>query len=251
MSNIWNIDGRYFHRLAAGFAMACMAGAAYAADEVAPTTTEPLTIDDGAKAMVCEKVGFLAILRDADGRLSSPQFPAIEIRYSDGLFALIEAESEVQGLQVPYTTFIRYHGPETWILSGFEGTTPFIDSCRDITADLAFSFSKIAFAASWGIPHINERANLFAALEDDLRTRLELATLEKEELAEANLRLVGQIDEISGELAEVRLVACELAGVADTLVVEAALGGPSGEDKLLEGCVDDAVYVRSDGASAQ
>jgi hypothetical protein len=227
-----------------------------AAEPVSEPSTEPLMFSEGAKAMVCDRLGFLAIVRTSDEKISSPQFPLVQIQHSDGLFALTEEQVEIEGLSVSYTSFLKYRGGEEWVFSGFDGTQPFEDTCRDITGDLAFSFSKIALAASWGMPHIEERVRLFDAIQDDLQTRLELAGAEKDELERVTSRLEDENDRLSDDLGEILTAVCEVTAGADDLVTEASLqpaadARPAGISALRTaassagGCISDTVLTSS------
>jgi len=171
--------------------------------------SEPMTIADGAKTMVCEKIGFLAIVRDMDGTLVSPQFPHLDIQHSGQVFALTDTDAEVDGMRVNYTSFLRFEQPDRWVFTGFDGTLPFTDNCRDITSDLAFSFPKIAVGASWGLPHIRKRVELFEAFKDDMQTRLELSEVERQGLQEKNGILETQVTSLLAELDDLRRNACE------------------------------------------
>lgn len=201
---------------------------AHAADPAPESSAEPLMLSEGAKAMVCDQLGFLAIVMNSDGTIASPQFPLVRIQHSEGLFALTEEEVEVQGMAVTYTSFLRFEGSEKWVFSGFDGTNPFQDSCRDITGELAFSFAKIAIAASWGMPHIEQRVRLFDAIQDDLQTRLELAGFERDELIAERSQLRDEVDRMGGSLDTLLAAVCEATSGSDQFVMEASYGpGPT------------------------
>ncbi|MGI1662323.1 hypothetical protein ACRDNQ_08780 [Palleronia sp. KMU-117] len=226
-------------------------GAVLGAPAVAEPADEPLTIEDGAKVLVCEKVGFFAIVQDHDGRLSTPQYPQLHVQYADGLFAMTEPDVDIQGVKVAYTSFLKFEGAQHWVFSGLDGTTPFEDRCRDITSDLAFVFPKIAIAATWGLPEIEARVGLFDAIMDDMSTRLELATAERDELAVTNEALQADYESLT-------LEACEFAAAALPVlkVVHAASATEAASDidevlgaaTRLGDCLEDSVMVRSSDA---
>lgn len=233
--------------------------AAFAEPKRVGGSSEPMTISDGAKAMVCEKIGFLAIVRDIDGTLVSPQFPHLDIQHSDQVFALTDADAELNGMKINFTSFLRFEQPDRWVFTGFDGTSPFVDDCRDITSDLAFSFRKIAVGASWGLPHVRKRVELFDAFEDDMRTRLELTDLERQSLEEQNEDLQMQVTSLHAELDELRLAACKRSLRSGQLLFTAGPGtnaetGDAGPPDPLSfttplwDCVEDTVLVNFAGA---
>jgi hypothetical protein len=248
-SNAGSPRHRVFVLLAALGAGVMIAAPASAEAEL---SDQSLTIEDGAKVLVCEKVGFFAIVQDHKGGLSAPQYPQLQVQYSDGLFAMTEPEVEVGGVTVTYTSFLKFTGAQKWVFSGLDGTVPFQDSCRDVTTDLAFVFPKIAFAAAWGMPQIEERVGLFDAIMDDMRTRLELATAAQDDLAEKNRVLQADYEAMT-------LEACEFAAAALPVlkVVQTASLSDEGQDigdilgaaTRLGDCLDGSVMVRSSNAS--
>jgi len=259
----WRVDNLSIKQL---YSAACIAtiiagnpGAVLAEPERLGISSEPMTISDGAKAMVCEKIGFLAIVRDTDGTLVSPQFPHLDIQHSDQVFALTDADAELNGMKINYTSFLRFQQPDRWVFTGFDGTSPFVDDCRDITSDLAFSFQKIAVGASWGLAHVRERVELFDAFEDDMRTRLELTDLERQTLEEQNEDLRTQVTSLNRELDELRLAACNRSlrsgqlvfaakPVASAETGDASPPGPLTFSNPLWDCVEDTVLVNFAGA---
>jgi hypothetical protein len=203
--------------------LALWAPPAFSSERSAENSGEPLMLSEGAKAMVCEKLGFLALVRNSDGSIASPQFPNISVQHSDGLFALTEDAVDVRGMSVSYTSFLEFQGDESWLFSGFDGTNPFRDSCLDITGELAFSFAKIALAASWGMPHIEERVQLFDALQDDLQTRLEFANIEREQLIAENVGLGEQVAQLESSIDELLIAVCEITGNVESFATEVAV----------------------------
>ncbi|MBY6067242.1 hypothetical protein KUW17_10860 [Leisingera aquaemixtae] len=184
--------------------------------------------EEGARAMMCEKVGFLSFVWAIDQELKSPQFPDASVQYSDSLIAVTRDRS-INGISVPQSEFLWREAPRKWKYSGFDGIEPVTDSCTDITAEIAASFMDFAEAASWGLPDLEQRAVLFDALEDDLRTRLELAQIERDE---AKQELVALRDENSGletELSLARLAVCEISSRTQEMLVNAsAVSAPAG-----------------------
>lgn len=243
---------RQWYGIVASVAMLGL-GAVSGVPALAEPSDQPLTIEDGAKVLVCEKVGFFAIVEDHDGRLSTPQYPQLQVQYADGLFAMTEPDVDVEGVTVAYTSFLKFVGAQQWVFSGLDGTTPFEDRCRDITSDLAFVFPKIAIAATWGLPEIEARVGLFDAIMDDMSTRLELATAERDELAAVNEVLQADYESLT-------LEACEFAAAALPVleVVHSASVSDGGTDiadvlgtaARLGDCLDNSVMVRSSDAEA-
>ncbi len=209
--------------VAISIGLACWSLPALASEKSAENSAEPLMLSEGAKAMVCEKLGFLALVRNSDGTIASPQFPNVTVQHSEGLFAITEDAVDIRGMSVSYTSFLEFQGNESWVFSGFDGTSPFQDSCLDITGELAFSFAKIALAASWGMPHIEERVRLFDALQDDLQTRLEFANVEREQLLAENAGLSEQVARLENSIDELLFAVCEVTGNVEEFATEVAV----------------------------
>ncbi|TMM48643.1 hypothetical protein [Sulfitobacter sabulilitoris] len=257
MNGVVNRPGFWPRSVLLGLSVAITTG--YSGRALADLMQEPLTIEDGAKVMVCDQIGFLSIVRGIDGELMSPQFPRVEVQHADGLFALIEKDANLKGMRVNYTSFLKFQAPETWVFTGFQGTTPFQDSCQDITGDLAFSFSKIAVATSWGMPHIEERVRLFEAMMDDKSTRLELAVMKSAALDEANAQLRSELDKIKDKTENLQMASCSGGGLTLPRLVEASLAPESKafEDRefcastLFSGCLTGTDFVVSTDITAQ
>jgi hypothetical protein len=135
---------------------------------------------------------------------------------------------------------------------------PVSDRCTDITADLAESFVDLALAASWGMPEVSKRVVLFDALEDDLRTRLELAELERDSAQTEFAALREEMAGLETELVTARMAVCEMATQTQAMLVRASSDGETGapaglgdllaETAGLSDCIEGTVLTTSAGA---
>jgi hypothetical protein len=244
-------------------ACACLGAPAWAeqADAgAAPRLEIASGFDAGARVMMCDKTGFVSIVRTPDAGLRSPQFPASEVRMSDDLI-ILSGEQRVQDIAVPQSAFLWADAPGSWVFSGFDGLVPVTDRCRDITAEVAASFVDIAMATAWGMPKVDQRVALFDALEDDLRTRLELAEADRDAAHEQLAIQREAVEILDTELALARMAVCELASQTQEMLVTvsaseqtedlATLAVSLGQSFGAETCrqaVEGAVFVRSDNA---
>jgi hypothetical protein len=200
-----------------------------AADVVAEAGAQPLLpgIEDGAKALFCENLGFMSFVRGVDERLRSPQFPGATVQSGDGLIVLTSA-LEIQGITAEQSSYLTRGEEDRWTFTGFRGTEPVADRCTDITKDLAGSFRDLALAASWGMPEVERRVALFDALEDDLRTRLELAEFERDALLTDSDMMRQQVAGLTTELVTARMAICEIATQTQGLLTNASFGPEGG-----------------------
>jgi hypothetical protein len=198
-------------------------------DAVAEAGTQPMRpgIEDGAKALFCENLGFMSFVRGIDERLRSPQFPGASVQSTDGLIVLTSA-LEIQGITAEQSSYLTRGEEARWTFTGFRGTEPVADRCTDITKDLAGSFRDLALAASWGMPEVQRRVALFDALEDDLRTRLELAELERDALLTDADTMRQQVAGLTTELVTARMAICEIATQTQGLLTNASFGPEGG-----------------------
>lgn len=200
-----------------------------APDAVAEAGTQPMLpgIEDGAKALFCENLGFMSFVRGIDEQLRSPQFPGASVQSTDGLIVLTSA-LEIQGITAEQSSYLIRGEEARWTFTGFRGTEPVADRCTDITKDLAGSFRDLALAASWGMPEVQRRVALFDALEDDLRTRLELAELERDALLTDGETMRQQVAGLTTELVTARMAICEIATQTQGLLTNASFGSEGG-----------------------
>jgi hypothetical protein len=198
-------------------------------DAVAEAGTQPMLpgIEDGAKALFCENLGFMSFVRGIDERLRSPQFPGASVQSTDGLIVLTSA-LEIQGITAEQSSYLTRGEEARWTFTGFRGTEPVADRCTDITKDLAGSFRDLALAASWGMPEVQRRVALFDALEDDLRTRLELAEFERDALLTDADTMRQQVAGLTTELVTARMAICEIATQTQGLLTNASFGPEGG-----------------------
>jgi hypothetical protein len=196
---------------------------------IAEAEPQPLLegIEDGAKALFCENLGFMSFVRGVDERLRSPQFPGASVQSTDGLIVLTSA-LEIQGITAEQSSYLTRGEEDRWTFTGFQGTEPVADRCTDITKDLAGSFRDLALAASWGMPEVERRVALFDALEDDLRTRLELAELERDALLTDSDAMRQQVAGLTTELVTARMAICEIATQTQGLLTNASFGPEGG-----------------------
>jgi hypothetical protein len=198
-------------------------------EAVAEAEPQPLLqgIEDGAKALFCENLGFMSFVKGLDERLRSPQFPGASVQSTDGLIVLTSA-LEIQGITAEQSSYLTRGVEDRWTFTGFRGTEPVADRCTDITKDLAGSFRDLALAASWGMPEVERRVALFDALEDDLRTRLELAELERDALLTDSDTMRQQVAGLTTELVTARMAICEIATQTQGLLTNASFGPEGG-----------------------
>ena len=219
-------------------------------------TDDEYGFTDGAKAFVCSEMGFLSFVWGIDEELRSRQFPGATVQYANGLIVLAET-LEVHGITTMQSAYLSREPAGTWVFSGFRGTVPISDRCTDITAELAESFPDLAVAASWGMPEVSKRVVLFEALEDDLRTRLELAELERDAVKSEVAGLREQMTGLETELVTARMAVCEMATQTQSLLTRASFDGEAGappkfgellaEAAGLADCIEGAVLVNSTG----
>jgi hypothetical protein len=200
-----------------------------APEAVAEAEPQPLSegIEDGAKALFCEQLGFMSFVKGIDERLRSPQFPGAAVQSTEGLIVLTSA-LEIQGITAEQSSYLTRGAEDRWTFTGFRGTEPVADRCTDITKDLAGSFRDLALAASWGMPEVERRVALFDALEDDLRTRLELAELERDALLTDADSMRQQVAGLTTELVTARMAICEIATQTQGLLTKASFGPEGG-----------------------
>ena len=255
-------------RLGLGFlcGVAIMAAGNAAADEsgtVSPPTLALADIEDprgfekGARALVCNEFGFVSFVWGIDDELRSRQFPTATIQYSDGLIVVTDT-LEIHGMTTMQSSYLAHASADTWTYSGFRGTVPVADRCTDITAELAESFVDLALAASWGMPDVARRVELFDALEDDLRTRLALAELEREAVEIQAAALRNEMAGLETELVTARMAVCEMATHTQGLLTLASFDGDAGaptgfvdllaETAALSDCIEDTVLVTATGS---
>lgn len=184
-------------------------------------------IDEGARALFCETLGFLSFVRGVDERLRSPQFPGATVQSGDGLIVLTAA-LEIQGITAEQSSYLTRGEADRWTFTGLQGTAPVADRCTDITKELAGSFRDLALAAAWGLPEVERRVALFDALEDDLRTRLELAELERDALLTDADAMRSQVAGLTTELVTARMAICEIATQTRGLLTQASFGPDGG-----------------------
>ncbi len=249
-----------------GVTIAMAGGSALAAGDAVEAQSAPLTVLDiedprgfseGARVLMCDEIGFLSFVWGIDEELRSPQFPGAEVQYADGLIAITD-EVEINGISVRQSAFLSHLASGDWGYSGYRGTMPVADTCADITADLSESFVDLALAASWGMPQVRQRVDLFDALEDDLRTRLELAELEGRKARDEAEALRVDLAGLETEIETARMAVCEIATHTQGLLVEASAGGGAetpeafvnalAEVGALTDCIDDAVMVSGSNA---
>ncbi len=195
-----------------------------AASEAAPVLPG---VEDGARALFCEEIGFLSFVRGIDERLRSPQFPGATVQAADG-FIVLTATLETRGIAAEQSSYLTRGEADRWTFTGFRGTEPVADRCTDITKDLAGSFRDLALAAAWGLPEVQRRVALFDALEDDLRTRLELAELERDALLTDADTMRQQVAGLTTELVTARMAICEIATQTQGLLTQASFGPEGG-----------------------
>jgi len=187
----------------------------------------PAGFEDGAKAFFCEGFGFVAFVRGIDQNLRSPQFPGATVQSADGLIVLT-ATLDIQGITTQQSSYLTRAAGDSWSYSGFQGTAPLADRCTDITQELAGSFATLALAASWGMPAVQRRIGLFDALEDDLRTRLDLAEMERDALLTDADAMREQAAGLTTELVTARMAICEIATQTQGLLRQASFGPDAG-----------------------
>jgi hypothetical protein len=199
------------------------------AQTVASADTRPMLsgTEDGAKALFCDQLGFMSFVRGVDERLRSPQFPGATVQSAEGLIVLTSA-LEVQGITADQSSYLTQGEGNRWTFAGFRGTEPVADRCTDITADLKASFTDLAMAAAWGLPEVERRVSLFDALEDDLRTRLELAELERDALLTDAEAMRQDVAGLTTELVTARMAICEIAAQTQGLLTNASFGPEGG-----------------------
>lgn len=220
-------------------------------------TEDPHGFAEGAKAFVCDDLGFLSFVWGIDEELRSRQFPGAAVQYADDLIVVAET-LEIHGITTMQSAYLSRDPSGSWTYSGFRGTVPVSDRCADITAELAASFADIALAASWGMPEVQKRVGLFDALEDDLRTRLDLAELERDAALTETAALRDEMAGLETELVTARMAVCEMATQTQSLLTRASFdgdaGAPAGFGELLAEaaglaeCIEGAVMVTSTGA---
>jgi len=244
-----------------------LAGSHATADESQDVAAPPLAgIDmedpqgfaEGARALVCDDLGFLSFVWGIDEELRSRQFPSAVVQYAEGLIVVTEM-LEIHGITTTQSAYLTREAAGIWTYSGFRGTVPVADRCTDITAQLAESFVDLALAASWGMPEVAKRVGLFEALEDDLRTRLELAELEREAVKAEEIALRDEMSGLETELVTARMAVCEIATHTQALLTLASFeedaAPPTGfgdllaETAALTECIEDAVLVTSTGSA--
>lgn len=210
---------------------------------------------DGARAMMCNEIGFMSFVWGIDDELRSPQFPGAKVQYADGLIALTD-DHEINGIKIQQSAYLTFLRPGQWSYSGYRSTQPVSDTCVDITSALEESFVDLALAASWGMPKVRERVRVFDLLEDDLRTRLELARHERDEIRVEAAALRNDLAGLETELATARMAVCEIASHTRDLLVQASSGttshsAPEGffatlaEVDAFDDCLSEAIFVTS------
>jgi hypothetical protein len=256
-------DRRWLDALLCGAVI--LGGSQAAAEEVEDLPASPPAVQvaenahelaDGAKAFVCDDIGFLSFVWGIDEELRSRQFPGATVQYASGLIVIAET-LEIHGITTMQSAYLARGQAGTWDFSGFRGTTPVSDRCTDITADLAESFVDLALAASWGMSEVSKRIGLFDALEDDLRTRLELAEFERDAVTTEVAELRREMDGLETELVSARMAVCEMATQTHTLLTRASFDGETGvppafgdllaETAALTDCIQDTVLVNAPG----
>lgn len=224
--------------------------------QLAVETEDPHGFVDGAKAFACDDVGFLSFVRGKNETLRSRQFPGATVQYANGLIVVAEM-LEINGMTTAQSAYLSRDPAGTWTYTGFRGTVPVSDRCTDITGELAKSFVDLALAASWGMPEVSKRVGLFDALEDDLRTRLELAELERDGAKAEFAALREEMSGLETELVTARMAVCEMATQTQLLLTRASFDGDAGaparyrdlvaETAALTDCIDSTVLVTSTG----
>ena len=242
--------------LAASQATADEGQIASAPPETAALTEKSSGSADGVKALVCDELGFLSIFGGIDEELRVRQFSGATVQHADGLIVVTNTQ-EIHGITTLQSGYFIRASARTWTYAGFRGTEPIADRCTDITTELADSFVALALAASWGMPEVERRVDLFEALEDDLRTRLELAELEREALQIEAAALREEISGLETELVTTRMAFCEIANQTQGLLTWTSFDGDTAapaafidllaEATTLSECLEDTVVVTSTG----
>ena len=219
---------------------------------------EPGGFSEGARAMVCEERGFVSFVWGIDEELRSPQFPGATVQYADGLIVVTD-DQELNGISIRQSSYMTFVPPRGWTFAGYRGTVPMSESCIDITDPLADSFTDLAMAASWGMPKIEKRVEIFDLLEDDLRTRLELAERDRDRVIEDAAALRQNLESLETELATARMAVCEIATHTQGILSRASFNGSAEADAgfvdalaemgSFSDCIDDAIFVNATGSS--